>query len=80
MILSYQRSENAKIFCQWILSVYRVDYCMSALIATGIGDIRAAHLLLFVTGADTPYYLAQLPPKTEVRGAHVAKREVVSWQ
>ena len=48
--------------------------------STGIGDIRAARLLLFVTGADTPYYLAQLPPKTDVRGAHVAKREVVSWQ
>jgi len=31
-------------------------------------------------GADSPYYLAQLPPKTDIRGAHVSKREIIPWK
>ncbi|XP_067936098.1 carbonyl reductase [NADPH] 1-like [Watersipora subatra] len=31
-------------------------------------------------GADTPYYLAVLPPNTPIKGQHVAKRKVVEWK
>ena len=42
--------------------------------------VKSTYFFYLITGADTPYYLATLPAGTGIKGAQVAKREVVEWK
>ncbi|KAF6039525.1 hypothetical protein EB796_002150 [Bugula neritina] len=72
----------ARAYQQEFNSVSERDIVVNAVCPGYVSTSMSSHKghLTIDEGADTPYYLAVLPPNTEIRGQHVCKRQIVKWE
>ncbi|KAF6039527.1 hypothetical protein EB796_002152 [Bugula neritina] len=72
----------ARAYQQEFNSVSERDIVVNAVCPGYVDTSMTSHKghLTIDEGADTPYYLAVLPPNTEIRGQHVSKRQIVKWE